>query len=83
MATNLESIDVVREDDDLVATVLMEVDEVLTRLELGRVHAVEEELLPSGLVQVLLVELGRHRAPDFSALARRPKEKEGNTSALG
>jgi len=46
----------------------VEVDEVLTALELSRVHAVKEELLPRRLSKILLVELGSHRTPDLGAL---------------
>jgi hypothetical protein len=43
-------------------------DQVLARLELDRVHAVEQELLARRHAEVLLVEFGRHRAPDLGAL---------------
>ena len=54
----------------------MEVDEVLAALELDRVHAVKEELLPRRLSKVLLVELGSHRAPDLGTLIRMEEEEK-------
>ena len=59
---------IVREDNDLVTTVLMIFDEVLASLELLRVHAVKEHPLSVILSQILCIELSRHRTPDLSAL---------------
>ena len=60
--------DIVREDNDLVTTVLMIFDEVLASLELLWVHAIKEHPLPVILSQILCIELSRHGTPDLSAL---------------
>ena len=59
---------IVRENNDLVTTVLMVFDEILAGLELLRVHAVKKHSLPILLPQILCIELGRHRAPDLGTL---------------
>lgn len=41
LSTYLERINVIRKHNDLIASVLMEVDEILARLELGWVHTVK------------------------------------------
>lgn len=59
---------IIREDNDLVTTVLMVFDEVLASLELLRVHAVKKHPLPVVLPQIFRIELSWHRTPDLSAL---------------
>ena len=43
--THLEGIHIVREDDNLVSSVLMILDQKLTGLEFARIHAVQQILL--------------------------------------
>lgn len=59
---------VVREDNDLVTAILVVFDEVLTSLELLRVHAIKKHPLPVILPQVFCIELGWHGTPDLSTL---------------
>ena len=59
---------IVRENNDLVTTVLMVFDEILASLELLRVHAVKKHPLPILLPQILCIELGRHWTPDLGTL---------------
>lgn len=66
--THLEGVNVVREHNDLVASVLVVLDQELTGLELLWVHRVEQHALPRLLTKVLAVELWRHVAPHLRAL---------------
>lgn len=67
-ATGLESKDIIRKHDDLVATSFMVVDQVLAGLELLRVHTPEQHPYPGIRPEVLAVEFGSHRAPHLGAL---------------
>ncbi len=64
----LEGEDIVREDDDLVVAVGVQLDQVLADAELVRVHDVEEGLLAALRRQILPIEFRTHRAPHFAAL---------------
>ena len=60
--------DGVSEDDDLVTTSLMQLDEVFTCNELIRIALVVHLLLVLGACQILLVEVRCHLAPHFDTL---------------
>jgi hypothetical protein len=44
--TYLQGVDVIRENDDLVATGLVIVDQELTSLDLVRIHCVQQDTFP-------------------------------------
>lgn len=79
----LERIHIVGKDDDLVAAILVVLDEVLRRLELGGVHAVQQHLLAALFAEVLAVEFGGHRAPHLGALHRRNVSLGGKIHPVG
>ena len=58
----------IREDDDFVATRLVQVDQILTSDELVWIADVEHLLLVLVACEVLLIELGSHLTPHFNAL---------------
>lgn len=60
--------DGVSEDDDLVTTSLMQLDEVFACNELIRIALVVHLLLVLGACQILLVEVRCHLAPHFDTL---------------
>jgi len=64
----LESENVIRENDNLIPTILMILNQKLTRLKLLRVHTIEQHFLPRFLPQVFTVKLGSHVAPYFCTL---------------
>lgn len=66
--THLERVHIIREHDDLVAAVLVVLDEELARLELVWVHTVQQHALAVLDPQILPVELGGHRTPYFRTL---------------
>lgn len=65
---HLKRVHIVRHDDDLVPALLVILDEELARLELARIHAVQQPALPRRLLEVLAIKLWGHRAPHFCAL---------------
>lgn len=66
--TYLESVHVVREDNDLVSSILVILNKELARLNLAWIHAVQQHTLPRLFTQIFAVEFRCHRAPHFRAL---------------
>lgn len=66
--SDLQSKDVIREDDDLISSVFVIFDEELTCLELLGIHAVQKHALSRLLSQIFAVELGGHWTPNFCTL---------------
>lgn len=61
---------IIREDNDLVASVFVIFDEELASLELVRVHAIQQHPLPRLFTEVLAVEFRCHGTPYLCALIR-------------
>jgi len=66
--THLECINVIREDDYLIPSLLVILYEELAGLELLWIHAVQQHPLPGLLSQVFAVKFRSHGAPHFRAL---------------
>jgi hypothetical protein len=70
--THLECINVIREDDYLIPSLLVILDKELASLELLRVHAVQQHPLPGLLSQIFAVKFRSHGAPHLRALFEDP-----------
>lgn len=68
MIAYFQSVDIVREHDDLVTSVFVIFDEELACLELVGVHAVQQHPLPRLFPEVLAIEFWRHGAPHLCTL---------------
>jgi hypothetical protein len=64
----LQSKHIIGEDDNLVTSRLVVVDQVLARLNLVGVHGMEENPLSRRVSEVLSVKLGSHGTPNLGTL---------------